>query len=114
MTSLDLYAEYLRERRGYELLLDREHRGFAVYSYKQPYCYISDIYVRPDHRHTGMAREMADLLSEMAKDAGCTHLLGSIDMTTNGWEHSLHLLVQYGFVPLKMPGERQMVLEKRL
>jgi GNAT superfamily N-acetyltransferase len=95
-----MYAEYIREREGKEIL-EHEH-GFTIYGYNClagvdfPHVYIQDNYVRPEHRKKGVAREMADRIAEQAKALGIKVMLGSVDTQTRGADASLKVLIAYG------------------
>lgn len=95
-----MYAEYIREREGKEIL-QHEH-GFTIYGYNCvpgvdfPHVYLQDNYVRPEHRKKGIAREMADQIAQQAKDAGFKVMLGSVDGNAKGAHESLLVLIAYG------------------
>lgn len=93
-----MYADYLKERLGDECLILDE--GFASYRYLEANgvksVYIVDIYVRPDFRKAGIAAEMADKICAIAKEKGCTQLIGTVSPTANGATDSLKVLLGYG------------------
>ena len=91
---MSLFADYKFEREG-KHLIENDH-GFAVYSFNKEVCYIEDIYVKPDDRKTGAAREMADWISNLAKGRGCKRLMGSVSPSANSSHASLLVLVAYG------------------
>lgn len=95
---MSLYGEYIKERLGREII-ETEH-GFASYvicGENQNECYIIDIYTSPEFRKQGAASTLADLITEKAKELGCTILSGSVDPTTNNATDSLKVLLAYGF-----------------
>lgn len=96
MTSL--WAEYLAERTGKQVLECAE--GFAVYLFVtwdgESAVYLEDIYVRPDKRKSHVATQMADLVAEMARQKGCTVMIGSVAPNVNGSTRSLKVLLGYG------------------
>jgi len=92
------YAEYIKERLGKEIYEDA--RGFATY-YFVPHmnaCYLEDIYVEPVNRRKGVASLYADVVTEIAKEHGCTKLIGSVVPKTSGATGSLKALLSYGFM----------------
>jgi L-amino acid N-acyltransferase YncA len=95
-----MYAEYIREREGKEIL-QGEH-GFAIYGYNCvpgvdfPHVYLQDIYVRPAQRKSGVARQLADQVAEQAKAGGFKVMLGSVDSAARGAHESLQALIAYG------------------
>jgi ribosomal protein S18 acetylase RimI-like enzyme len=90
-----MYADYIREREGKEVL--ETDKGFAVYSFEGPYCYIQDIYVKPDFRRSRAAWEMGETISSLAKAKGCKYLSGTVYAGTNGATESLVGQLAYGF-----------------
>lgn len=97
---MDLLARYWKEREDRETIHDEF--GFATYCYpNETDCYIVDIYVLPEARHLGKARGYADKIAEIAKKRGCSRLIGSVDLTTNGSAESMKVLLAYGMRPLR-------------
>jgi GNAT superfamily N-acetyltransferase len=92
---MSLFAEYLREREGKEIV--ESDRGFATFQVLNNECYIEDIYVVPEYRQTGEAAKMANQIAEQAKTRGCVRLLGSVVPTARGSTTSLKVLLAYGF-----------------
>lgn len=93
---MSLYGQYIKERLGKEIL-ECADKGFATYSFKDNSCYIEDIYVCPDNRHEHIASHMTNSIAEIAKNKGCTSLLGSIVPSANYSTDSLKALLAYGF-----------------
>lgn len=95
-----MYAEYLKEREGKEII--KHEHGFTIYGYNCvpgvdfPHLYIQDNYVRPEHRKKGVAREMADKLTSQAKARGIKVMLGSVDVNAKEADASLKVLIAYG------------------
>lgn len=71
-------------------------QAFAIYSFNKDICYIEDIYVRPECRRDGVARQMADWIATKAKDLGCKKLMGSVAPSAKGSQASLEVLLAYG------------------
>ena len=93
---MSLYGSYIKEREDKEIIEDS--RGFATYQFLDyDRCYIESIYVQPDFRNTNLASEMADKIAIIAKERGCTKLVGSVSPTANGATASLKVLLAYGF-----------------
>lgn len=91
-----LYAQYLRERTSDEII--ESERGFASYRFlnEGKSVYIVDIFVVPDYRQTGEASALADKVVAIAKERGCTELLGTVVPSTKGSSTSLAVLLGYG------------------
>lgn len=92
---MSLYADYMKEREGIDTV--EVDDGFATFNIDQDICYIINIYVRPEVRRSGVASEIADRVTDIAKRSGCRTLLGSIDPKTNGSTESMQGLFAYGF-----------------
>lgn len=95
------YALYLYEREGFEIV--ESDKGFASYKIypENKECYIRDIFVRKEFRKENVASKMADEITIMAKEHGCTHLTGSVDSTLDSSTISTKVLLAYGFKILK-------------
>ena len=109
---MSLYAEYLRERTKDEII--EGERGFATYRFTdEKTVYLVDLYVRPDFRKSGVARETADLVAEIARKRGCTKMLGSVVPSTKGSTESLKVLLAYGMT-LESSGPDFIIFGKEL
>lgn len=94
VTTPSLYAQYLTERCGYEIL--EVDDGFVTFEMLDTAVYIRDIFVVPSARRNGLASRMADQVCAIAQGRGCLTLLGTIDPTTHGAHESLLGLLAYG------------------
>lgn len=92
---MQLLANYIKEREGYDSLITDE--GFALYKIMGPECYIKDIYVHPDYRNKGIASELADQITHIAKQNGCKNLIGSVSTDCGNPTMSTKVLLAYGF-----------------
>jgi ribosomal protein S18 acetylase RimI-like enzyme len=92
---MDLLAAYFRDREGFESIITS--KGFASYKIIDYGCYIRDIWVARDFRNQGVASELADQIAAIAKDKGCTHLIGSVSIETKNATDSTKVLLAYGF-----------------
>ena len=86
---------YFKEREGFETIESEA----AILSYKitGENCYIRDVYVLPEYRKSGEGSILTDQLAAMAKEAGCTHLTGTVVPSTNGSTLSMMAMIKYGF-----------------
>lgn len=93
---MTLYADYLRERTGDEIL--EGTNGFATYRYINggKSVYIVDIYTAPGARKAGLAAFLADRICVEAKEKGCTELIGTVVPSAKGSTDSLRVLLAYG------------------
>lgn len=93
---MSLYGEYIKEYAGREML--ETENGFATYSFFDGgICYIVDIYVVPEKRNAKVASDLAFEIEQIAKDKGCTVLLGSVDTNSKNPTQSMKVLLAYGF-----------------
>lgn len=98
----NLFARYLKEREGLEVLYTSI--GFVTYKFRVDGCYIQDIFVLPEYRQQHCAAEMADIIAKEAKALGYRLLLGSVDSRANGAEISDRVLRAYGMRPYSREG----------
>jgi GNAT superfamily N-acetyltransferase len=90
-----LYAQYIFERENIESIERRW--GFAYYKFEDESCYIVNIYVLPEYRKQYAGSSFADMITEIAKERGCTCLLGSCDPELPGADESVKAMFAYGF-----------------
>lgn len=95
MYVLSLFGAYIKERENKDII--ETDYGFATYSFTPNGCYIEDIYVSPDFRHSKLASEMADKITAIAKEKGVKRLIGSVVPSANNSTASLKVLLGYGF-----------------
>lgn len=90
-----LYGQYIKERLDKNILEDKH--GFATYYFDGAYCYIEDIFVVEEKRTCGVAAQLADKITEIAKQKNCLALIGSVKPSANGSTTSVKVLLAYGF-----------------
>jgi GNAT superfamily N-acetyltransferase len=93
---MSLWAEYLKEREGIETIEALD--GFATYKLfpDTKECYIIDVYTKKEARKSGLAAGLADQITEIAKNHGCTILTGTVDPRLPSATTSVMVLVSYG------------------
>lgn len=96
---MSLYSQYIQERESGHVL--ETPSSFASYFINGKECYIRDIYVEPAYRDLNLASQMADQISIIAKERGCTHLIGTVVPQANNSGSSIRVLLAYGFRPLR-------------
>lgn len=94
---MSLYSSYISEKTGDHVY--ETDKGFAVYAYQDDFktVYIKDIYVTPEFRKTREAATIADNIVRVAKELGCTKVLGSVVPGLRDSTSSLKVLLAYGF-----------------
>lgn len=90
-----LYGQYIAEREGYAIV--ESEVGFATYTINGDSCYIADIFVLPEYRKTKEALSMANMITQIAKNFKCTHLISTVCPSTAGSTESLKSVLSYGF-----------------
>lgn len=94
-SSQSLYARYIQERLGDHII--ETPLGFATYRFPdEKTVYIVDIYVPPEHRKHGVTRDILAVIMGIAKQKGCTKLIGSVVPSTKGSTESLKFLLAHG------------------
>lgn len=91
---MSLYAEYVKEREGFETV--EAVQGFATYKIFDKECYIRDLYVIPQYRKTQLASSIANIIAAIAKTKGCTILTGSVAKLDPNKEQNIEVLKRYG------------------
>lgn len=96
---MSLFAKYIKELKNFETIEDEF--GFITYSFleegREKWCYIEELYVVPEKRKTGKVVELADAVSKIAIENGCTKLLGSIVPSYSNSHRRLEILMSYNF-----------------
>ena len=89
-----LFAQYVKERENAEVL--ETDKGFAKYHLKPDHVYIEDIFVLPEFRKDGLAKEMANEIAKIAKEHGLSRMVGSVCLNAKGATASANVLLAYG------------------
>jgi len=93
---MEMFKAYLNEVHDGKSLISTDY-GFATYWIRGEECYIEDIYTKPKYRQEKYASQLADLITQIAKDHNCKYLTGSVAPTANNSTKSLEVLLGYGF-----------------
>jgi|SRR5271165_1214786 len=92
---MSLLAEYFKEAQTKEIVED--DRGFATYYFLNEGVYVEDIWIKPEFRSNGAARDLLDQIAEIAKNRGCSKMLGSCVPSAKNSTHALKAAFSYGF-----------------
>jgi GNAT superfamily N-acetyltransferase len=111
--NVSLYAEYLKER-TYDEIIETEH-GFATYRFIEDgkAVYIIDVYTVPEMRQKHVASELADQIAKIARNKGCTYMIGTVNPAAKGSTESLKALLGYG-MRLQSSHSEGIILKKEL
>lgn len=91
------YANYVKEREGFEVL--ENDKGFFEFKIDGENCYIRAMYIAPEFRSAGAAKELAAWVEETARVNGCKYLTGTIIPSLNKAQasESMGIQLKYGF-----------------
>jgi hypothetical protein len=113
--SSSLYAKYIQERLG-DNIIETEY-GFATYRYIDKVMsravYIIDIYILPEFRKSGEAARLADRIAIIAKDQGCSEMIGTVLTSAKTSTDSMKVLLAYGMT-LKSSTNEALVFSKSI
>lgn len=91
-----LYAQYIKEREGSEILI--VDYGFATYrKLEDGSYYLIDIFVEERYRKLGIARNLFDKIVDIAKADNASRILGSVCTSANGVTASMASILAVGF-----------------
>ena len=97
---MSLYAEYIKEREGMEII-EIPDMGFASYLIKNQECYMRDVYIIPSLRRTGLGGKMADKIENIAKARGCKIFTTTASIHANNVSNSIQFILSLGFKLVK-------------
>ena len=89
---MELYSEYIKERENADIVYN--DIAFMTYKKDGEGVFIIDAYVKPEHRKTGVARE---LLTQIENITDTKVLYTSTDITANNWIESEKAIINLGF-----------------
>lgn len=98
-----LYAQYIKEREDKQII--ESHEGFATYKiFNNGECYLQDLYVIPEKRKSGLAKEMTDAVVKIAQEQGCHTLIGSVCSEDKFCTRNMKVFLAYGMQLHKIIG----------
>lgn len=95
MINDTLYAKYIKEREGFDIL-EGEY-SFCTYKIRNEECFIGHMYVDPEHRQKSLSRLMVEQLIIIAKENNCNALVGTIDLRDRGASNTMLAALKDGF-----------------
>lgn len=92
-----MYFDYLKETKNQDTIL--KDYGFVVYEIdsETKIALIADMWIKPEFRENGHAFELADAVSQRAKEEGCKKLICTLDPTIANAERNVKVFKKYGF-----------------
>ena len=95
MISETLYANYINEREGFEVL--ETTKAFVLYKIKDKECFISHAYTHSEVRNRHEMSELIHDLEDISLKRGCLKINASIDLRDKNASHTLLVSLKYGF-----------------
>jgi GNAT superfamily N-acetyltransferase len=92
---MSLYADYVRERLGWETI--EVESGFITYAIRPPNASVEEFYVDPTQRGTSLAKRLVDQVVIRAREAGAKYLWSAVVPGTAGADSAMLLNLKYGF-----------------
>jgi ribosomal protein S18 acetylase RimI-like enzyme len=100
---MSLYAEYIKEREDKEII--ETDKGFATFKcFDNKECYLQDLYVCPEYRKTKIATDMTDEVVAIARERGCSLLVGSVCVDDKYATRNMKVFLAYGMQIYKTVG----------
>ena len=90
-----LWAQYHKETEDHEVIEGK--CGFIRYSFSGKLCLIHDLFVAKEFRRDRIAWDLADTVTHLAINRGCTHLWSRVGVATGGANEALLANLAYGF-----------------
>ena len=110
MTFHDQYADYQRTVFGRTLMATPD--GFMVYGIEDRGIYISEVYVTPEARKQGYARDMLAVVEAKARAMGLKYIYGTVDCTTRVWRESVAAQEACGFKAVVQNGNVMLLVKE--
>jgi hypothetical protein len=100
---MELYAAYIKEREGKEVLFD--DNAFIVYKIYGKEISLIDIFISKEKRNTFALKTVFKKLLKVIKDNDIETAYGYTDPNTIGWEKSERMMINYGFKKMECEGD---------
>ena len=97
------YALYIKEREGRDIIEDE--KGFASYLITGEQCYIVDVFIKKEHRRQGIPNKYFKQIEDIAREKGCTYLLGSACIKAPNINESMKWLLSIGYSLSSISGD---------
>ena len=92
---MSLWADYIKEREGNDVI--EEPFGFIEYSIALPFLRIESIFIAKEQRDNGRGSDLANRVTQIAREASATHLWASVWIGALNATESLKAILAYGF-----------------
>ena len=98
-----LFAQYIREREGKNIIEDEN--GFATYKFEKDYVYVEDVYVCKNVRKIRFASGYLDKIAKEAKEKGMNRMVTSVCVVAKNPTLGMRAILGYGFKLLSSTNE---------
>jgi predicted GNAT family acetyltransferase len=91
------FAKYVKEREGFDVI--ENATGYFEYKINGDECYIRTMYIDEKYRSQGCAKDFAEKVISIAKEAGCKFITGTVVPSLNPSmaTESLAMQIKFGF-----------------
>lgn len=93
---MSMYKEYI-ENQLPNRFVHETNKGFITYNVNGEECRLEEIYVKPEFRRQGVAKELRDFAAQDGKEKGAKYIKGSVIIGTNMAEESCIAMLKYGY-----------------
>lgn len=99
---MEKYKAYIKERENLELYED--DNGFFTYKVEEGVFFISDLFVLPEYRNSGVGEKYARKIEDFAKEHGCEILVCTTCLDATNWEQSHKYIKSNGYYEVNVQG----------
>ena len=92
---MSLYADYLKDS-GLRHIIETD-AGFITYEIHGNVCYAVDMYIKPEFRRQGTARQLMNQVVDLALNNNCKWVSTTINTLIKDPTRSMQGLITYGF-----------------
>ena len=113
---MNLVAAYFKEMQDYDYY-EIPDKAFALYRVVENELHFGHMYVKPEHRHEGLAQTLGDAVCEIAKDKGCTYASCIVSLPDKSPEKATRLVriyTEFGYTIVDLVGNSQIIMKKDL
>lgn len=100
---MKLYADYLKEREGMNLIVSEA--GFISYCVLDSQLFIGDLYVDQAARRSGEGKALIKEVEKIALESGCSFIFGIVRMTALQANEVLKIFLLNGAEVFKVEGQ---------
>ena len=106
-----LYAKYIKNRQGLEIL-EGSH-GFLTYKTDKDECFLADIFVEENMEGKIEAKHLFARLEEIARNKSCSHISANIHVSDKRASKTLQTALRYGFEVFGAEAGVLLIIKKR-